>query len=329
MNNRNEFQKQAKKFRSGGISLSDFTESVFAQGAAKGTKRQHINEGAIDFRLPVRPENSHKGDFGRIVLIGGSETMPGAIALAAMASLKSGAGLATVVTPIEARSVVASFSPCLMTVACKSWGGFFSDSAVKTVLKECERADVVVIGPGMGRAPVCRPTVGAIYRELKVPVVVDADAINNLVDANADLSRHAWPRVITPHEGEFARLSGNRTERRSDMEQLAVDIARRNEIVMVLKGPQTLVTDGERNYSNESGNAGMATAGSGDVLAGMIAAFIGQKVAPFDAAKSSCYVHGVAGDIYAQEYASASLIATDLIAMLDVALKKVSSEVAN
>ena len=91
------------------------------------------------------------------------------------------------------------------------------------ILNQCERADVVAIGPGMGRVPVCRPIVGAVYRELKIPVVVDADAINNLVDAKADLSKHAGPRVLTPHEGEFARITGEMTERRSDLEHHAID----------------------------------------------------------------------------------------------------------
>ena len=320
MNNRNEFQKLAKRFRSGGLSLSEFTDSVFAE---KNT-RNHINDGVVDFRLPVRPANSHKGDFGRLLFVGGSESMPGAIALSAITALKTGAGLATVMTPQEAHPIVASFSPCLMTVGCKSWSGYFSDSSLDAVLQHCERADAVAIGPGMGRVPACRPIVGTLYRELEIPVVVDADAINNLVDAKADFSKHAGPRVLTPHEGEYSRINDINFERRSDIEQDAIEFARRSQTVIVLKGPQTLVTDGERSYSNESGNEGMATAGAGDVLTGVIAALIGQKVEPYEAAKSGCYLHGMAGDIYAEEVSAASLIATDLIDCLELALTRMS-----
>ena len=260
--------------------------------------------------------------------IGGSATMPGAIALSAITALKTGAGLTTVMTPAEASAIVASFSPCVMTVGCESWKGYFSDGCLEAILEQCERADVVAIGPGMGRVPVCRPIVGTLYRELKVPMVVDADAINNLVDAHADFSKHAGPRVLTPHEGEFRRINDVNHERRSDLEQDAIEFARRSQTVVVLKGPQTLVTDGEKSYHNESGNEGMATAGSGDVLTGVIASFIGQKVEPYDAAKSSCYLHGMAGDIYAEESASATLIATDLIDCMKLAMTRLGANEA-
>ena len=322
MNNRNDFQKLAKRFRSGGLSLSEFTDNVFSER----NSRNHINDQVADFRMPVRPTNSHKGDFGRALFIGGCETMPGAIALSAITALKTGAWLATVMTPMEAWPIVASFSPCLMTVGCKSWNGYFSDGCLEAILQQCERADVVAIGPGMGRVPVCRPIVGTLYRELKTPMVVDADAINNLVDARADFSKHAGPRVLTPHEGEFCRITDVNHERRSDLEQDAIEFARRNQTVVVLKGPQTLVTDGEKSYHNESGNEGMATAGSGDVLTGVIASFIGQKVEPYDAAKSSCYLHGMAGDIYVEESAAATLVATDLIEFMEVAMTRLTGK---
>lgn len=321
MNNRNEFQKLAKRFRSGGLSLSEFTDSVFAEK----NSGSHVNDGSFDFRLPVRPANSHKGDFGRLLFVGGCESMPGAIALSAIAALKTGAGLATVMTPVEARPVVASFSPCLMTIGCESYSGYFSDSCLKNILKQCERADVVAIGPGMGRVSACRPIAATLYRELKIPVVVDADGINNLVDAKADFSKHAGPRILTPHEGEFSRITNAKRELRSDLELDAVEFARRNQVVVVLKGPQTLVTDGEKNYSNESGNEGMATAGSGDILTGIIASFIGQKIEPYEAAKSGCYLHGMAGDIYAEDAAPASMIATDLMECMELALSRLSN----
>ena len=319
MINRHEFQRIAKQFRSGKLSLSDFTETVFAAGQP-GDEVLPFDEQAIDLRLPVRPSNSHKGDFGRVLFVGGSTEMPGAIALSAHASLKAGAGLAAIMTPKEAWRVVAGFCPCVMTAPVESAFGIFVGAAADPILKKCEWADVVAIGPGMGRSKGCQEIVAKVYEKASCPVIVDADGLNNLADSGADLSKHAGPRILTPHEGEFLRLVNVESKGRTELEELAVRMAREMQIVVLLKGPRTLVTDGQKTYRNKTGNEGMATAGAGDVLTGIIASLIGQKMDCFDAAEVGTYLHGLAGDLYAEKTNSASMLATDLINRLPKAM---------
>ena len=321
MLNRHEFQQLAKKFRGGRISLSDFTDTLYPL-AEQTTQEAPSDNESIHLRLPVRPENSHKGDFGRVLLVGGSEEMPGAIALSGMAALKTGAGLVVVITPNEAKQAVSSFSPCLMTTGIKTSKGLFSESAIELILDKSEWADVVAIGPGMGRSPGCQAIVRQLYFALEKPIVLDADAINNLVDSKIDWAAHTGERILTPHPGEFSRIADQSFEKRIEMEEYAIDFARRTGVNLLLKGPRTLVTNGERHYRNSSGNAGMATAGSGDVLTGVIASLIGQKMDAFDSAQIGAYVHGLAGDIYSELNHSASLIATDLIDYLPDALRR-------
>lgn len=323
MLNRHEFQQLAKKFRGGRMSLSDFTDALFPVTEPTNHESPFDDE-SIHLRLPVRPENSHKGDFGRVLLVGGSADMPGAIALSGMAALRAGAGLVIVITPNEARAAVSSFSPCLMTAGIEAQDGLFTEAAIELILEKSEWADVVAIGPGMGRSQGCQAIVRQLYFALEKPVVLDADAINNLVDSKIDWAAHAGERILTPHPGEFSRVAGQDFEKRSDMEEFAIDFARRMQLNLLLKGPKTLVTNGERHYRNSSGNAGMATAGSGDVLTGVIASLIGQKMDSFDSAQIGAYVHGLAGDIYSELNHSASLIATDLIDHLPDAFNRLA-----
>ncbi len=325
MNNRHEFQVLAKKFRGGRISLAEFTDSVFPT-AETPHHDTGLDNRPVDLRLPVRPENSHKGDFGRVLLIGGSAEMPGAIALSGLAAIKSGAGLVTVLTPSDARIIVASYSPCLMTAATESAQGMFDSAAMDEILERSQWADVVALGPGMGRSVSCQEIASRIYQELEKPVVVDADGINNLVDANIDWSIHAGDRIMTPHPGEFSRMVGETAHRRSEMELQATEMARRSQVVILLKGHRSHVTNGERSHRNETGNAGMATAGSGDVLTGIIASLIGQKMDVFESAAIASHLHGLAADAYSESQHSASLIATDLIEFLPAAMAELAEQ---
>ncbi|MEM9410783.1 MAG: NAD(P)H-hydrate dehydratase [Planctomycetota bacterium] len=321
MKNRNEFQKLAKKFRGGRISLSEFTDLVL--GAEQEERSNSLSEaGRVNFQLPVRPEISHKGDFGKVLFVGGSAEMPGAIALSAMAALRTGTGLALVVTPHESRPVVASFSPCIMTLGVESESGQLSSAANRTLGEKCDWADVVAIGPGMGQSPDGQKIVSSIYSHLNKPVVLDADALNNLASSGVDLSEHAAERILTPHPAEFSRLTGEEFEMRSEMEDFCFELARRSQTIFVLKGHRTMVTNGEYILRNDTGNAGMATAGSGDVLTGVIASLIGQKMDAFESAKTGVHIHGLAADEYASNSESATMIASDLIEMLGAAITK-------
>ncbi len=320
MINRHDFQQVARHFRAGRISLSEFTDRVFdprtpmADSEASPPKDSTI-------AMPVRPVDAHKGDFGRVLAIGGSAMMPGSISMTALAALRSGSGLVIAIVPDDARQSVQSFSPCPMVIATLSTDGMFSKLALEIIIEHCNWADVVAIGPGMGRSKLCQEIVQHVYQHLAVPVVVDADGLNNLADAQHDLAQHEGLRILTPHPGEFRRLSHSVSTDCQEMESEAINLAKKTQTTIVLKGHHTLITNGENIFRNPTGNSGMATAGSGDVLTGVITSLMGQGLSTIEAAKSGCYVHGLAGDLAAKRYGQISMIATDLVAALPDAFK--------
>jgi NAD(P)H-hydrate epimerase len=255
-------------------------------------------------------------------MIGGSRGMSGAIALSGIAALRSGSGLLKIATPESIQQSVASFSPCLMTVGIESKKGRFCASAIDQLLEAAEWADVVAIGPGMGRHKSLESLVEHLYSELPQPLVVDADALNLLADSDAALAEHKGLRVLTPHQGEFQRLQECKVTDRETLANLAVEMAFEAQVTVVLKGHRTLVTDGNERFLNKTGNPGMATGGSGDVLTGIIASLVGQGLEPFEASRLGVHLHGAAGDIAAEAVGQTSLIATDLIESLPEAFKQ-------
>ena len=320
MINRHDFQQAARHFRSGRLSLSDFTEKVYGPNAPADESR-HSEK--TDCQLPVRSDNAHKGDLGRVLVVGGSVGMAGAIALAAQAALRTGSGLVRVIVPSDVQPVVSSFSPCLMVLPAATCDGGFADQAVELILEHCQWADVVALGPGMGCTAAGQEIVRKLYQQLAQPLVVDADGLNNLADAGCNLSEHQGVRVLTPHPGEFQRLVGQTETDRGQLEELAIQLAARHHLTLVLKGHRTLVTDGQQQCHNPTGNAGMATAGSGDVLTGIVASLLGQGLSPFSASRNGCYLHGMAGDIAAERLGKASLIASDLLVSLPDSIQQV------
>jgi ADP-dependent NAD(P)H-hydrate dehydratase len=276
-------------------------------------------------RLAPRPPDSHKGTFGHALLVGGSRGMGGAIALAGMGALRSGAGLVTVGTPDVCQPTVAGFEPSYMTVPLPSdEQGRLAKTAHRRIAELAAKCTSVGCGPGMQLTAEVDYLVGRMYFEIAAPMVVDADALNALATQPDLFSRHAGPRVVTPHPGEFARLVGIDRLDPAQREDRAIDFAIRGNIVVVLKGHHTIVTDGKNVYYNNTGNPGMATGGCGDVLTGIITALLGEGLTPFDAAQLGVYVHGLAGDLAAQELGQTSLIASDLIRFLPPAFKQVA-----
>lgn len=273
--------------------------------------------------LPARHNESHKGNYGRVILVGGSVGMCGAIGLSGMATLRSGAGLVTIATSSSAQRIVATYHPCYMTTALpEDEQGRISIRAISRLRELAESATLVAIGPGLGRSEELVQVTTTLLRELTCPVVVDADAINAVSQSLEALHDGVAPRVVTPHPGEFQRLMGNSFHSRDEMEDAAHVFAREHEIVIVLKGHRTFVTDGEQAYRNQTGNPGMATAGAGDVLTGVLSGLIAQGMSTWDAAVLSVYLHGLAGDLAVEELGEASLIASDLIDYLPAALVK-------
>jgi NAD(P)H-hydrate epimerase len=267
-------------------------------------------------RLPPRRDDAHKGDFGLALIVGGSRGMTGAVALAGMAALRGGAGMVRLAVPHVCQDTVAAFEPSYMTAALSAdTSGRIAGSAYDAILAISEPATVVACGPGMGRSWDLDQLVGRLYQELHKPMVLDADGLNAL-SADPDLlAEPGGPRIMTPHPGEFARLIGKRLDGEA-CQAAAIELAARCGIVIVLKGHRTLVTDGHRQTLNTTGNPGMATGGTGDVLTGLIAALACQGLAPFDAARLGVYLHGLAGDLAAAELGQVSLIASDLIRFL-------------
>lgn len=281
-------------------------------------------------RLPRRRSDAHKGDFGRVLVVGGSRGMIGAPALAAQAALRGGAGLVTMAVPAEIQLTVAGLCPCATSVPLSTDAeGDWSPSAVRQMLRAAETADVLAVGPGLGVGPGREQLIRAILTQEK-PVVLDADGLNNLARLEDWPARRRCAMILTPHPGEFARLLKTTPAAvQADRQAHALTALERwrnagetPPLVLVLKGAGTMVTDGERLYVNATGNPGLATGGSGDVLTGLIAALVGQGMGLFEAACLGVYGHGRAGDLAVKQYTETGLIASDLPDFLPQALKE-------
>ena len=259
-------------------------------------------------RLPQRPADAHKGQFGRVQIIGGSIGMAGAPALAALAALRSGAGLVQVACPREVRTAVATLVPCATI------GQFYEADKFNPTVR--------AVGPGCGDS-LSTKDLKWILSEGRTPVVIDADGLNVLAAIDDWWSQIDQNDVLTPHPGEMKRLLKKTSLDVTELKRpdLAREVARLCGGIVVLKGHETVVSDGEKSYVNDTGNPGMATGGSGDVLSGMIAALIGQGLLSYDAACVGVHVHGLAGDIAAKRFGPISLIATDIIDALPEAFR--------
>jgi NAD(P)H-hydrate epimerase len=282
-------------------------------------------------RLPRRNRETSKHDYGRVVVVGGAAGMAGAPALAAMAALRSGAGLVEALVPEHVAAIVAGFDPCVMTRGLPGrTDDTFATAALEEAVARASRADVVAVGPGLGRSDAVVEIVSHLWRHLPQPAVFDADALWVLAHVDHETrASHAGPRILTPHAGEMLRLLGAdpssaQADDRALLEREAAALARSIDAVIVLKGPATLIVDGARQSHNDTGNPGMATAGTGDVLTGVTAALVAQRLSPFDAARLAVWVHGRAGDVAAEALGEVSLTARDLLDRLHVAFREVS-----
>ncbi|MGD0656028.1 MAG: NAD(P)H-hydrate dehydratase [Thermoguttaceae bacterium] len=273
-------------------------------------------------KLPPRKADAHKGDFGTALIVGSSRGMSGAAALAGMAALRGGAGLVRLAVPDACLETVASFEPSYMTVPLPNdAAGRIALAALPKIIELSAAASVLALGPGLGRSDELNQLVGRLYREIEKPMVVDADALNALSTQPEIMGKPGGPRVLTPHPGEFARLVGKKLDGDRRLEA-AVELAARCGVVVLLKGHRTLVTDGKRHVINATGNPGMASGGSGDVLTGLIAALLCQHLEPFAAAQLGAHLHGLAGDLAAKERGEVSLIARDLVEFLPAAIRE-------
>lgn len=263
-------------------------------------------------RLPRRERDSHKGDYGKLLIVAGSEGYTGAPVFAAQGALRSGAGLVYLGVPRDVYPIVAA--------QCSSAMPFPLPDDTEQLVERARSCDVVLAGPGMGRSPQAQQLVFRLIEEVEGPLVLDADGLNALEGQTQRLRTRTGLTVLTPHDGEFARLAGCSLPLNDRVEQ-AAQLAQDTGCVVVLKGHETRTVDPQgRVWRNTTGNPGMAKGGSGDILAGMIASLLGQKQltgcvsCPGELVAWAVYLHGAAGDAAAAQYGEYGMLPDDTLA---------------
>jgi NAD(P)H-hydrate epimerase len=277
--------------------------------------------------FPRRARNTHKGDYGHLVLVGGGASFTGAMTLAARAASRSGVGLVTAVVPQSLRTIVATAVPeAMVASAPETADGAFAENAIEAVRPFLVEGRAVALGPGLTRGPASRALVEALVRESPGPLLLDADALTVMAGDPEYFTRASRPIVLTPHPGEAARLLGvSPAAVQADRVSAARELAERSGAVVVLKGAGTLVAHRKRAlHVNATGNPGMAKGGAGDVLTGLLGGLLAQGYEPFAAACAAVYVHGRAGDLSAWRRCQVSLTAGDLIEEIPFAFRDLS-----
>ena len=279
---------------------------------------ENLNHEKVLNILPDRDPFAHKGKFGKILLLCGSEGYTGAAALASMGALRSGAGLVFLGVPrsIYAIEAVKLTEPIVFPLPDEE--GKLCADAIPEILDRLPKLDAILIGPGLGQSQGVYEVVKTVLEGAECPVVLDADGINVMSRHKDILRGRTAPTILTPHDGEFARLGGVLgNDRVAAAEQMARELG----CIMLLKGHQTVITDGSGTYINHTGNPGMAVGGSGDVLAGMLVSLLGQGIGPLEAAACGAWIHGAAGDLCAAEMGQYGMLPTDMLNVLPRLLK--------
>ena len=268
--------------------------------------------------LPDRDILAHKGDFGKVILLCGSVGYTGAPELAAMGALRSGAGLVFLGVPASIYVIEAVKLTEAIVFPLPDNNGMFAQNAILPIAEKLNTADAVLIGPGLGQSPDCFAVVEYVLRTFSGPVVLDADGLNLMAAHKHILRDRTAPTILTPHAGEFARLGGVITGNRiQDAATMAEDLG----VIVVLKGHETVITDGCRTFVNATGNPGMAVGGSGDVLAGIVTSLLGQRLDPLNAAACAVWLHGAAGDLCAEELGQYGMLPSDMLQTLPRLMK--------
>ncbi len=278
--------------------------------------------------LPVRKSDGNKGDFGRICVVAGSKGMTGAAVLSAYSALRTGSGLVTLLTAEPERAVAATYHPEIMTKGLVSENGIISVDASAQIIEFANKSDVVVFGPGLGQGDGIFEILKQLIKSYDKTLVIDADGLNALSRNPEILKNKNCNIILTPHPGEMSRLTGlNIADIQSNRKGCAERFVAEYDVTVVLKGEGTVVAALDKeSYINKTGNVGMATAGSGDVLSGVIGSLSGQGLCPFDAAILGVYLHGLAGDIAADEKTVYGMVAGDITDKLPDAFKLISAK---
>ena len=328
-----ELKNNAKKIASQrgikniNLSISHIKDQAISMSIADDSiskeKQYTENVSGMDNILMNRSKNSHKGTYGRVGVIAGSKGMSGAPFLTSQSALRSGSGLVYTIVPEIISNIleIKSIEPIIKSF--KDNGKGFAKSSIKDIIKYSQKLDVVALGPGLGIDNDTIELVCEILKNVSCPLVLDADGINCIAHNKQILKNRQQTTVLTPHPAEFSRLIDvDVSEIQSNREKYSMDFAREYGVILVLKGHESIVCDGKQMYINTTGNPGMATAGSGDVLTGVIASLLGQGVGAFDAAKMGAYLHGLAGDMVKEKKGEHGIIASDIIDLIPLAIKE-------
>ena len=280
-------------------------------------------------QLLKRRTDSHKGDYGHVLVLGGSPGLTGAVCLCATASLKIGAGLVTVGVPRSLNQIFEVKLTEVMSLPLEDKAGFLSAYAggLGQLAPMLDSIDVIALGPGGSRNRSAQEFFLKVIETADKPLVIDADALNALAaDLGVLKRRRSKNLVLTPHLGEFSRLiKGDISKIKKQRKELVKEFAFLYNLTLVLKGAGTLVSDGKQLYENTTGNPGMAKAGTGDVLTGMIAGLMAQGLCAGEAAKLAVYLHGLSGDLVVKEKTQMCLLASDLVEYLPKAIHKLAN----
>lgn len=292
----------------------------FAHLVKKMEEYRNVDQKILE-KLPERPKRSHKGMFGKALCIAGSVNMAGAAYLCAGAAYRSGAGLVRILTPEENRVILQTLLPeAVMTTFEQN-----EREALDNILEEAlSWATVAAIGPGLGRKPWAYHMMKLTLQKFHGPLVIDADALNILLEHMEWLEQHEGDVILTPHVGEFSRLTGVESREISkDISGWAAAFAREHHCICILKdAPSAAALPDGTCYVNTTGNSGMSTGGSGDVLTGILTGLLAQKVDPSDAALLGMWLHGRAGDLAMEQEGVYGLLARHLLEYLPGAMKK-------
>ena len=277
----------------------------------------HMNETILRRLLPVRCRDTHKGGYGKILLLCGSRGFTGAAALAAMGALRTGAGLVYLAVPesIYAIEAVKLTEPVVLPLTDEN--GKLCAASIPEIAALLPKMDAVLFGSGSGLGEGTEAVLLYLLKNCGCPLILDADGITLAAKHKDILRGRSAPTILTPHDGEFARLDPPDLPRVEQTMTLARDLG----VVLLRKGPRTLVTDGESCWENRTGNPGMATGGSGDVLSGVILSLLGQGIPPLEAAAGGAWLHGAAGDLAAKRLGEYGMLPSDLVEELPRLLK--------
>ena len=311
--------------RAGRVHVVDIGIPREASDAA-GTRENVLTMAEAAVLLPERPRDGHKGTFGRIVIVAGSVGYTGAAALASMSALRSGAGLVTLGAPASLNDILeVKLTEVITRPLPETESRSLSREAVPAILEMLESADALAVGPGVSRDPETEAAIRAVVGEVAVPCVVDADGLNALSVERLAGRRGEAPLVITPHPGEMSRLTGHPVaDIQSRRSEIARELAERTRSTVVLKGAGTVAADPDGElFLNPTGNSGLGSAGSGDVLTGIIGAFLGRGMDGLASSSLGAFVHGLAGDLAAEKNGEMGMIAGDVLDELPEAFMRI------